>query len=233
MNDVEIGAGKLDGKGVYAARDFKKGEVVIKYNLQELTFEQYKNLQEPEKSWFTHARKGKIFLYSEPERYVNSSKTPNAYIDLTLGADIALRDIQKGEEVTIESSAEDVPLLKRVDAVLVKVPSIQEGLDFYFAMLGHALLWKTDEAAALQLGDTELVLSTRFNPETDILVESVSHAVDMIVKAGGSIVVEPTDIPVGKVAVVKDPFGNTLTLVDLSKGTYQTDEDGRVTGVAK
>jgi hypothetical protein len=40
------------------------------------------------------------------------------------------------------------------------------------------------------------------------------------------------DIPVGRLAVVQDPFGNVLVLIDLSKGTYTTDEDGSVTGVA-
>jgi hypothetical protein len=36
---------------------------------------------------------------------------------------------------------------------------------------------------------------------------------------------------VGRVAVVADPFGNRLTLLDLSKGRYLTDADGIVTGV--
>lgn len=30
----------------------------------------------------------------------------------------------------------------------------------------------------------------------------------------------PFDIPVGRAAVVHDPFGNVLVLVDLSKGAY-------------
>jgi hypothetical protein len=37
----------------------------------------------------------------------------------------------------------------------------------------------------------------------------------------------------GKVAVVLDPFGNTLVLVDPSKGTYVTDATGAVTGVVR
>jgi hypothetical protein len=41
----------------------------------------------------------------------------------------------------------------------------------------------------------------------------------------------PFDIPVGRVAVVADPFGNTLVLLDLSKGRYVTDGAGEVTGV--
>ena len=50
--------------------------------------------------------------------------------------------------------------------------------------------------------------------------------------AGGRVIAEPFDIPVGRVAVVADPFGNALVLVDLSKGCYVTDGAGHVTGVA-
>jgi hypothetical protein len=46
-------------------------------------------------------------------------------------------------------------------------------------------------------------------------------------------VVEPSDIPVGRVAVVADPFGNPLTILDLTRGRYRTDADGNVTGIAE
>ena len=74
-------------------------------------------------------------------------------------------------------------------------------------------------------------MSTTLDPETDILVDSVQDAVKVIQEAGGKIIVQPEDIRVGKMAVIQDPFGNTLTLVDLSKGIYQTDEKGQITGV--
>ena len=45
--------------------------------------------------------------------------------------------------------------------------------------------------------------------------------------------VEPFDIPVGRVAVVSDPFGNVLVLLDLSKGTYETNEHRDVTGISR
>jgi predicted enzyme related to lactoylglutathione lyase len=48
---------------------------------------------------------------------------------------------------------------------------------------------------------------------------------------GGTVLSTPEDIPVGRVAVVTDPFGNRLVLLDLSKGTFQTGPDGTVTGV--
>lgn len=125
-----------------------------------------------------------------------------------------------------------LPLFKQVDAILVKVPSIEAGLDFYCGRLSQKLSWKKEDMAGVHVGQSELVLTTRLNPEVDMLVESVPEAVQAFVEAGGSIILEPEDIPVGVVAVVKDPFGNQLTLVDLSKGLYQTDEQGNVTGVA-
>jgi len=71
MNDVIIGRGNLAGKGVYANRNFKKGEVVIKYNLKPLREEEFENLPDSEKM-FTHTHRGVIYLYSELERYPRS-----------------------------------------------------------------------------------------------------------------------------------------------------------------
>jgi hypothetical protein len=47
------------------------------------------------------------------------------------------------------------------------------------------------------------------------------------------VIAEPTDIPVGRLAVVADPFGNRLVLLDLSKGHYVTDGARNVIGVAR
>jgi SET domain-containing protein len=105
--DVIIGKGNLAGKGVYANRDFKKGEVVIKYNLKPLTEEEFENLPESEKM-FVHEHSSIINLYSEPERYVNHSENPNTYQDLINKYDIALRDIKKGEEITTDATKDDV-----------------------------------------------------------------------------------------------------------------------------
>lgn len=124
------------------------------------------------------------------------------------------------------------PLLKKVDAVLIKVADIKQGLAFYQGTLGQELRWKKEKMAAVKLGDSELVLSTELDPETDLLVESVPDAVQTIVNAGGKVIVNPESIDVGMVAVVGDPFSNKLTLVDLSKGLYETDGNGNITGVA-
>jgi predicted enzyme related to lactoylglutathione lyase len=126
-------------------------------------------------------------------------------------------------------------VLQGVDSVQLPVPDLDAALGFYRDHLGHELLWRTDTAAAVRLprSGAELVLEARRpEPEVDFVVESVDDAVARFVAAGGTLAVEPFVIPVGRVARVADPFGNVLTLVDLSAGRYVTDAGGAVTGVA-
>ena len=128
------------------------------------------------------------------------------------------------------------PLIQNVDAVTIPVPDLDAGLRFYRDSLGHQLLWRSDEigAAGLSLpgSDTEIVLTTHLRYAPNWLVSSADEAARTVKAAGGSVVSEPSDIPVGRVTVVADPFGNALVLLDLSKGRYVTDEAGLVTGVA-
>jgi lactoylglutathione lyase len=49
-------------------------------------------------------------------------------------------------------------------------------------------------------------------------------------QAGGTILVPPFDIQVGRGAVVADPWGNRFVLLDLSKGLLKTDEQKNVIG---
>jgi hypothetical protein len=79
--------------------------------------------------------------------------------------------------------------------------------------------------------DTEIVLTARQKYEPNWLVTSADEAAATALAAGGRIVTEPFDIPVGRVAVVADPFGKVLVLVDLPKGHYLPDTRGNVTGV--
>lgn len=107
LDNVTIGTGHLTGKGVYADRDFEAGEVVIRYHLRALTPAEYHLLPESERL-FTHIHRGTIYLYSEPERYVNHSETPNTRQDLDNRCDIAVRRIAKGEMITTDSSKDDL-----------------------------------------------------------------------------------------------------------------------------
>jgi predicted enzyme related to lactoylglutathione lyase len=129
------------------------------------------------------------------------------------------------------------PLFQKVDAVTIPVPDLDVGLRFYRDALGHELRWRNDDTGqaglALPGSDTEIVLTIRQRYEPDWLVASADEAAAAVAAAGGRVVTEPFDIPVGRVAVVADPFGNTLVLLDLSKGHYVTDATGNVTEVAR
>ena len=126
-------------------------------------------------------------------------------------------------------------LFEKVDAVTVPVPDLDAGLRFYAEALGHRLKWRNDEVgqAGLRLagGDTELVLATDLRYEPNWLVESADAAAERFLAAGGRVVHGPFDIPVGRAVVVADPFDNVLLLLDVSKGLYQVDDAGAVTGV--
>jgi predicted enzyme related to lactoylglutathione lyase len=127
-------------------------------------------------------------------------------------------------------------LLRYVDAVTVPVPDLDRGMAFYHDVLGHQLIWRNEAAgqAGLRLPEsgTEIVLTTRQSYEPDWKVASADAAAEAFAANGGRVLVEPTDIPIGRLAVVEDPFGNRLVLLDSTKGTYDTDESGAVTGLS-
>ena len=129
------------------------------------------------------------------------------------------------------------PLLRLVDAVTIPVPDLDDGLRFYRDQLGHELSWRNDAIgqAGLLLPDstTEIVLSTEVDYAPNWLVTSLNQALDHITAAGGRVVDQPRTIPVGRLAVVADPFGNRLVLLDLSQGRYLTNAAQEVVGVIK
>jgi predicted enzyme related to lactoylglutathione lyase len=127
------------------------------------------------------------------------------------------------------------PLLRKIDAVTFRVPDLDSGIAFYVGRLGHTLNWRNDDIGsagiALPESDAEIVLTTEHAHEPNWLVESADEAARAVEEAGGTVIAAPVDIPVGRVAVVADPFSNVLVLIDLSKGRYATDDERNVTGV--
>jgi len=128
------------------------------------------------------------------------------------------------------------PLLRYVDAVTVPVPDLGSGVQFYCGVLGHQLIWRNDATGQVGLStpesSSEIVLTTRQVYEPDWKVASADAVVEVFRAHGGGVRHGPMDIPIGRLAVVVDPFGNSLVVLDSSKGTYRTDQAGNVTGVA-
>jgi predicted enzyme related to lactoylglutathione lyase len=125
------------------------------------------------------------------------------------------------------------PLFLKIDCLRLPVPDLDAALEFYRDRLGHALVWRSRTAAGLRLPDSnsELVLQTeRPEAETDLMVESVDVGIERFIAAGGRLLHGPFDIPIGRCAVVADPFRNVLVMLDLSNGRLRTNSDGVVIG---
>jgi catechol 2,3-dioxygenase-like lactoylglutathione lyase family enzyme len=122
-------------------------------------------------------------------------------------------------------------LIRKIDCVSLPVPDLDEALSFYEGKLGHGLIWRSATAAGLRLPDTdaELVVHTEVRPQAaELLVPSVPNAVERFLSAGGALRSGPFEIAIGRCAVVADPWGNVLVLLDMSKGPLKTDPDGNV-----
>jgi len=92
------------------------------------------------------------------------------------------------------------PLIRKVDCLRLPVSDLEAGV-------------------RLPDTDAELVLKPeRPDARVDLLVEDVNAAVERFVAAGGRVVVQPFPIEIGLCAVVADPQGNELELLDMSKG---------------
>ena len=128
------------------------------------------------------------------------------------------------------------PLIRKVDCVSLPVRDLAEAVSFYRDRLGHELIWRTGRAVGLRLPETdaELVLHTEATrpPAAELLVTAVPEAVARFTEAGGTLALGPFEIQIGRCAVVRDPWGNHLVLLDMSKGALHTDADGNVIGEA-
>jgi len=103
-DDVVIKKSSIHGKGIFADRDFKKGEIVLHWDTsQVLTVEEFENLSEDEKRYVTFCNNKYIKMHS-PDGYMNSSCIANTQEKDF--CDIALRNIKKGEEITTNGNIE-------------------------------------------------------------------------------------------------------------------------------
>jgi hypothetical protein len=101
------------------------------------------------------------------------------------------------------------------------------------AASAHEMLWRTGEAVAFRIpeSEAELMLHPRIGPEPYFLVEEVEAAYEFLLQSGATSITAPFDIQIGKCAIVRDPLGNCLAILDQSRGTLLTDANGNVIGV--
>jgi predicted enzyme related to lactoylglutathione lyase len=106
---------------------------------------------------------------------------------------------------------------------MVRVPDLAAAAEFYTRVFGLRPLWHDETSLGLGLAETdaEIVLHTMDLPadrSVHYLVDDVPSAVAIAQRAGCVVREAPFDIAIGMCAVLADPFGNTVCLLDMSKG---------------
>lgn len=99
---VLIGQSAINGRGVFANRDFARGETVIAWHPKLLTHAQLSTVPVADQVYMIKLS-NRWYLMQSPERYVNHSCDANTK---TVGRkDVARRNIKSGEEITSDYAA--------------------------------------------------------------------------------------------------------------------------------
>ncbi len=104
--DVVVKKSKINGKGVFATKDFKKDEPILDVDNSHVVTDISKLTKENYDFDLDFLANGKIIWMQPPEKYINHSCDPNLYFKTIGGIRkvYALRDISKGEELTSDYS---------------------------------------------------------------------------------------------------------------------------------
>ena len=119
---------------------------------------------------------------------------------------------------------EHVGALLKIDSVMFFVTYLEKAAQFYSDVLGLKRVW-TDEKRGMigfvfRESDSEIVVhndSSIHNPSFSFLVWNVEAFCKEYKANGGKVAREPFDVRCGKYAVVADPDGNELPIIDLTK----------------
>ena len=115
-------------------------------------------------------------------------------------------------------------MLRRVDCVMFRVDDVDQAVASYRDVLGLKPLWREGDMAGLDFPETpgtQIVLHNNPNiPKVDVnyKVDGLTTEVERLKAAGCRVVAGPFPIAIGNCAVILDPFGNPLTLVDMTAG---------------
>ena len=126
-------------------------------------------------------------------------------------------------------------MLRKIDRILLRVPSLPPAVRYYTDVLGLRLIKQDNRLASLQLpdADTELVLHTDPDlPEdaTYFLVDDVREMYRRREELKLTFISPPTPASRGWRATVKDPFGTVLLILDRTSPQTADVEDAKPAG---
>jgi predicted enzyme related to lactoylglutathione lyase len=118
-------------------------------------------------------------------------------------------------------------MLRKIDCVMIYVEDLEAAAGYYVEVFGLRRLWQDDQSMGLGLPETDAEIVLHTDPalpskvEVHYLVDDVVRAVEALTQKGCRTLAEPFDIAIGKCAVIEDPFGTRLCILDMSKGPRQ------------
>ena len=115
-------------------------------------------------------------------------------------------------------------MLRKIDCVMIRVDDVKKAATYYGEVFGLRPNWSGDDAIGLVFPETDAEIVLHNDPnmpssvEVHYLVDDVVTVVAEYVTKGCQLLVEPFDITIGKCAVIKDPFGIRMCILDMTKG---------------
>ena len=114
--------------------------------------------------------------------------------------------------------------LKKIDAVLLKVNDLEKTAKYYTEVMGLKRGWTDKKNQMIGLifpgNDTELVLHRDGNlpdPNVSYQVDDVIEFIAYYKQQGYKVLVEPFDIRCGRCAILQDPEGHSVEIMDITK----------------
>lgn len=113
--------------------------------------------------------------------------------------------------------------LIKIDSIMFRVTDLDASAAFYSGVLGLRQVWRDDGHQMIGFvfpeSDSEIVIHTNPdipNPDFSFLVDDVAAFVQAYRDAGHAVLVEPFEVRTGKLAVLSDPDGNAISIIDLA-----------------
>jgi predicted enzyme related to lactoylglutathione lyase len=120
-------------------------------------------------------------------------------------------------------------MLRKIDCLMVRVDNVEAAARYYERVLGLLPQWSGDGSIGLRFAESDAEIVLHSDPdipsrvEAHYLVDEVADAVSDYERQGCRVLVAPFDITIGKCAVIEDPFGVRLCILDMTKGPRPLD----------
>jgi predicted enzyme related to lactoylglutathione lyase len=119
-------------------------------------------------------------------------------------------------------------MFKKIDCVMIRVDDVSAAEKFYSDVFGLKSLWREAGAVGMKMPETDAEIVLHSNAgipnkvEVHYLVDDVVAAVKSYGEKGCRVLEPPFDVLIGKCAVIQDPFGTVICLLDLTSGRRPT-----------